>query len=167
MSEKSTAYAKGDWIVHAFYGVGQIKGIEKKKIGETETKYFKVTGKNSTFFVPVDNADNERIRPIASKYMLRKAINILKSPAEKLEDDHNQRKRQITERMNDCSLTGTAQLVRDLKARQIEFGLNDHEETTLAKLTDRLVKEWSITQEIDQESALKKFEMALSEGATT
>ena len=164
MSSKSSSFTKGDWIVHTFYGVGQIKSIEKKKIGDDQNKYFKVEAKNSTFFVPVDNIDTDRIRPVASKYMLKKAISTLKEKPQQLETDHTQRKRQISEMLNDPSLVTNATLVRDLRARRDEFGLNDHEENTLDKMTKRLIREWAITQEIEPEQAMEKFEALMHEG---
>ena len=31
MKVQQNTYSKGDWIVHAHYGVGQVRGIEKKE----------------------------------------------------------------------------------------------------------------------------------------
>jgi RNA polymerase-interacting CarD/CdnL/TRCF family regulator len=163
VSDRSSPFSKGDWIVHAYYGVGQIKGIEKKQIEDNETKYYIVEARNSTFFVPVNNAENDRIRPVASKYMLRKAIKTLKDPPQEFEQDHNQRKRQISEMLNDCSLVATAALVRDLSSRRSQHGLNDHEENTLSKLSTRLVREWSITQKISVDDAQDKFNATIEE----
>jgi RNA polymerase-interacting CarD/CdnL/TRCF family regulator len=137
--------------------------IEKKKIGEDQNKYFKVEARNSTFFVPVDKADNDRIRPIASRYMLKKAISTLKDQPQQLEPDHTQRKRQISEMLSDCSLVTNAILVRDLRARRNEFGLNDHEENTLEKMTKRLIREWAIAQDIEPEQATVKFETVMNQ----
>lgn len=163
MSDGSSPFKKGEWIVHAYYGVGQIIGIENKQIGDDKVKYYKVEARNSTFFVPVKNAENERIRPVASKYMLRKAINTLKEKPQELESDHNQRKRQISEMLNECSLVTNAQLVRDLIFRRKEHRLNDHEENTLTKVTTRLVREWAITLELDVEEAQERFDTLVQE----
>ena len=53
MSGKSTSFGKGDWLVHNFYGVGQISGVETKILGDIKTKYYKVKTSSSTYFVPV------------------------------------------------------------------------------------------------------------------
>ena len=164
MAKKSASLRKGDWIVHTYYGVGQIKGVETKQIDDTKTKYYKVETKNSIYFVPVSNIDNERIRPVASQYMLRKAKKILKETPQDFDTDHNLRKRQLTELLSDCSIETTTKIVRDLSGRRANFGLNDHEEKILEKLTDRLVLEWSITKGIELEKANQQFEEALREG---
>ncbi len=166
MSDSSSPFSKGDWIVHAYYGVGQIIGIESKQIGEDKVKYYKVEARNSTFFVPVKNAENERIRPVASKYMLRKAIKTLKEKPQELESDHNQRKRQISEMVNECSLVTNAQLVRDLIFRRMNHRLNDHEENTLTKVTGRLVREWAITLDLSTEEAQQRFDSLVQEEIT-
>lgn len=163
MSGKTASFGKGDWIVHTYYGVGQIKNIETKIIDDQKTKYYRVETDNSTFFVPVDNVDSERIRSIASQYMLRKVKKILKAPPSDLPEDHNERKRFISECISDCSFDRTAELVRDLFARKSEHGLNDHETKIFDKLSTRLVTEWSITQGIDIEKATDQFDDALQE----
>lgn len=161
MAKKSTSLGKGDWIVHTYYGVGQIKGMETKQIEDTKIRYYRVEAKNSIFYVPVKNIDNDRIRPVASQYMMRKVKKILQDAPKEMASDHNIRKREITELLSDCSLATTAQLIRDLTARKIEYSLNDHEEKTLEKLTERLVLEWSIAQQIELEKANQKFQETL------
>ena len=166
MSSSSSPFSKGDWIVHTYYGVGQITGIEQKKIGDNKVKYYKVKARNSTFFVPVKNAENERIRPVASKYMLRKAINALKEKPQELDMDHNQRKKQISDRMNECSLVTNAELVRDLIFRRKDHRLNDHEEGMLSKVISRLVREWAISFDLSQEEAQSRFDDLVKEEIT-
>jgi RNA polymerase-interacting CarD/CdnL/TRCF family regulator len=164
VAKKSTSFGKGDWIVHTYYGVGQIKGIETKQIEDSKTRYYKVEAKNSVFYVPVKNIDNERVRSVASQYMVRKAKKILQEPPEILAPDHNLRKRELTDRLSDCSLAETAKLIRDLSGRKTESRLNDHEEKILEKLTARLVLEWSIVQKIDLADAFQQFEETLRKG---
>jgi RNA polymerase-interacting CarD/CdnL/TRCF family regulator len=135
--------------------------METKQIEDDKVRYYKVEAKNSEFYVPVKNIDNERIRPVASQYMIRKVKKILQEPPEEMSHDHNIRKREITELLSDCSLATTAQLIRDLTGRKIEYSLNDHEEKTLEKLTERLVLEWSISQQIDLEKAHQQFQESL------
>lgn len=157
MAAKNTTFAKGDWLVHTYYGIGQIKSIEKKQIDDEKLKYFKVQTANSIFFVPVENIDAERVRAISSQYKLNKAIKILKSPAELFEEDHTLRKRQLSASMMDSSIENTAQIVRDLTNHRTIKNLNDHEDKALEKLSYQLAQEWSLTQNIDIEAAQKKL----------
>ena len=97
MSKKPESLTKGDWIVHAYYGLGQITKVETKVIGEDKAKYFRVDARNSTFFVPVKNVDPDRIRPLSSAYKFRKAKKILRSDPENLPENHNDRRKYISE----------------------------------------------------------------------
>ncbi|MDH5506114.1 MAG: hypothetical protein OEZ02_02705 [Anaerolineae bacterium] len=163
MTNNSASYAKGDWIVHLYYGVGQIKGIEKKAIGGEKTEYFKVSTGSSTFWVPVKDPDTTRIRPVASKQKMRNAIKVFKSAPEPLSQDHNERKRQIGEVMADLSLIATAELIRDLCVRKVEHKLNPSEEKALLQLSENLTREWSVSMEIEIEKAQTKYQDIIQE----
>ena len=91
MAQKKDQFSKGDWIVHLHYGVGQIKGIEKKQIGDEKLSYYKVETAISTFWVPTVDPDAERVRGVASKYMMRKALAVLKETHIPMAEDHNEK----------------------------------------------------------------------------
>lgn len=163
MSKKPNSLKKGDWIVHTYYGIGQIKSIETRSIDNKKNKYYKVKAKNSTFFIPVERIDEERIRPVASDYKLRKAKKILKSPPNTLPDDHTERKKLLAETTSDSSLEVSAETIRDLTHRKSCDGLNDYEEKTLQNLEKLFVREWAIIQEISEEDALDRYQKFLLE----
>jgi len=163
MAVKDGPFDKGDWIVHTYYGVGQIKSIEKKVLGEEQSHYYKVESPNSTYFIPVENAENDRVRPIATKYRLRKVAKILKEKPNEFDEKHTVRKREISERMSDGSMEATAELVRDLKGREKSHGLNDYDTKVLDDLIVRLAREWSISDDIEPESAQEKLDGYLEE----
>ena len=52
MSKKPDSLGKGDWIVHSYYGIGQIRNVETKLIDKKKVRYYKVKAKNSTFLFP-------------------------------------------------------------------------------------------------------------------
>jgi RNA polymerase-interacting CarD/CdnL/TRCF family regulator len=157
VSKKPDSLKKGDWIVHTYYGIGQIKSIETKAIGDEKTKYFKVLAKNSEFFIPVDQVDTDRVRPVASDYKLRKAKKILKDQPILLPDDHNDRKKLLNETSSDSSMEMSAQTIRDLLHRKQHHGLNDFEEKILQSIEKLFVREWAIIQDISEEEALERY----------
>jgi RNA polymerase-interacting CarD/CdnL/TRCF family regulator len=163
VSKKPDSLQKGDWIVHTYYGIGQIKCVETKTIDNQKSKYFKVKARNSTFFIPVGQVDEDRIRPVGSDYKLRKAKKILKAPPATLPDDHNDRKRLLSETTSDSSMEVSAETIRDLLYRKSVDGLNDFEEKTLQSAEKLFVREWAIIQDITEEEAQERFEKFLSE----
>lgn len=163
MTKKPESLKKGDWVVHTYYGIGQIKSVETKSIGDKKNKYFKVKTRNSTFFVPVANIDEDRVRPVASDYKLRKARKILKDPPVPFPEDHNERKKMLAEISGDSSLEVSAQTIRDLLFRKQTEGLNDYEEKTLQTLEKLFVREWAIIQDVSEEEAQERYEKLLLE----
>ncbi len=163
MSKKPESLGMGDWIVHSYYGIGQIESIVSKIIENTKARYFRVVTTNSTFFVPVNKLINDRIRPISSEYKLRLAKKLLQSPPEALPENHNDRKKLILETISDNSLTTTAQMIRDLHNRKHLDGLTDFEAKILQNIRELFVREWSIILKISEDSALEQLEKLLSE----
>lgn len=163
MAQKIFQFSKGDWIVHLHYGVGQVKSVERKQIGDQKLSYYRAETANSTFWVPVEAPDSERVRPVASRYKMRKAINILKESPLALADDHNERKRQINEAMAQISIDSGATLLRDLSARQASHKLNPTEEKALDQFASNFILEWSVATDTAIEKIRDKFQVLLHE----
>lgn len=145
--DSNVTYSTGDWVVHSYYGVGQIKGVEVKPILGEDKKCFKVKTNNSTFWFPKAEADNPRIRPIASQDIIEKVIRNLRRKSNKLNTDRKYWKKQIDEVQANGDLLSISILIRDLSAQQVIRRLNQTEENALAHLEDRLIREWAaITQ---------------------
>lgn len=161
MKVKNLEYARGDWIVHLYHGVGQIVGIEKKYLEGEIVSYFKVKTRDSTFWVPVKQVDNVRIRRIASRKDIQEVLNILKRKPRAMSDDHAQRKSRISSVKEDGTLAAMARMVRDLTARQKQTRLNDSEERALNWFTERLLSEWATCFGIRLEEARKRLSQIL------
>jgi RNA polymerase-interacting CarD/CdnL/TRCF family regulator len=126
-------------------------------------RYYKVKAKNSTFFVPVNNLLNDRIRPLSTEYRLRKAKKVLRSAPQIFPHNHNDRKRLIQEIASDRTLDTTAELIRDLAFRKQTDGLNDYEEKTLQMLEKLFVREWAIIKNSSEEEILAQLEKIIRE----
>ena len=146
--DSNMTYSTGDWIVHSYYGVGQIKRIEIKPIHEEDTQCFKVKTNDSTFWFPTNDPNNPRIRPVASQDVIQKVIKNLRTKANELNTDRDHWKNKIDEVQADGDLLSISILVRDLSAQQILRDLNQTEKIALEKFKERLLREWaSIMQE--------------------
>ncbi|NIV14950.1 MAG: hypothetical protein GWN62_27945 [Aliifodinibius sp.] len=163
MSRKPESLKKGDWIVHAYYGIGQIVGTETRSIGKNKAKYYKAKTPNSTFFIPTDNPINDRIRPLSSLYKLNKAKKILKEEPEEFPENHNERRKLISEFTSDRSMDTSAQIIRDLIFRKHNKGLNDFEQKTLENTEALFVREWAIIKDISEENAKERLDKIIQE----
>lgn len=149
--DSSLPFTTGDWVVHLYYGVGQIKAIEEKPIGGEKQDCYKVKTKNSTFWFPTIDEDNPRIRPVVSDEIIRKVIYHLRRKAGALETDSKYWKKKIEEVKADGDIISISKLIRDLSTIQVVRGLNDSENKALEFFTDRLSREWASSTKEDVE----------------
>lgn len=155
--EGEQIYSRGDWIVHRNYGVGQIKGIDVKKLGGREVACFKVKTKDCTYWLPVDKTPNSRIRPIISSPEFKQIISILKRQPREMDSDYKKRRQRIRKVEEKSSMVAIAELIRDLAALQAERGLNMTDEQAFERLTARLISEWSVCMNVEFEDAHQKL----------
>jgi CarD family transcriptional regulator len=153
MAEETVKFAKGDWIVHLYHGVGQVLSIETKKLDGNKVKYYKVQTKDSLYWVPVGKVDEDRIRALSTPEEIDKALRIIRRRPRQMSADHMQRKNQINDVRSIGALDEVAKIIRDLSARQAADKLNDSEERALSHFTERLVSEWSVSNDISTDEA--------------
>lgn len=150
-------YSVGDWIVHNFYGVGQIKKIEEKPIHGEKVRTFRVRTKDSVYWVPVKKSDNPRIRRVVNKSKLRRAIRTLKSKPKKMNKNYKTRNARIKKVFLNGSIQKLARLLRDLLSLRHDKKLNNTEKDAVEKIQGRFIREYAICYEIPQEEASAKF----------
>lgn len=143
MTKYSPKYSLGDQIVHHHYGVGRIDGIERKSLNGIEAEYFKVKTKDGVYWFPTDRLDNPRIHLLASEEHVQRAIEILRSAPEDLEDDPMQWKERIDQVKTEGDLLAMSSLVRDLAGLKTKKQLNSSQAQALKNLKDRLIIEWA------------------------
>jgi len=163
MSDNEETYAVGDWVVHLIYGVGQVKKLEKKPIGGVQQMCYRVRTDDGVFWLPVDNADNERVRPIASPKRIQRALNAMKRAPKKMARNFQSRRKRIREVSLDGDLNTDLKLVRDLNARQFKKGLNDTEQDAFNTIVKRFLQEWSLSKGIKVDEAHEMLERYLKE----
>jgi RNA polymerase-interacting CarD/CdnL/TRCF family regulator len=141
-------YSIDDWIVHSYYGVGQIQRVETKPINDEDMECFKVKTKDSTFWFPTTDTKNPRIRPVASQDIMDKVVRLLRSKSNNLDQDKTLWKKRIEDVHTEGDLLSISTLVRDLSAQQVLRDLNQTEKNALEHFKERLLREWaSISQE--------------------
>jgi len=163
VSEQKQTYEVGDWIVHTTYGVGQVKKLEKMPISGSPQMCYHVRTEDGVFWLPIDNADNERVRPIAGPKRIRHALTALRKAPKKMAGNFQTRRKRIREVSLDGSLSTDLILVRDLNAKQFKKGLNTTEQDAFNTIVKRFVQEWSISKGIKIQEAHRKLDQFLRE----
>ncbi len=161
MSDEQIKLKKGDWVSHLQYGVGQVEGKEKKSLSGESQEYYKVNTRNGVYWIPIDNLDSDRIRPVVSEKNLQKAISILESPAEMMDSKHTVRKKRIDEVTEEGDLLGFCELLRDLHGKRAGGKLNTTEQRAHTTIKKKIAAEWSATREITVKEANKEINKLL------
>ena len=146
-------YQKDDWIVHSTYGVGQIQKIEEKTIHGESAKVFRVKTKDSVYWLPVANADNSRIRRIADKKMLQKALDLLDSDPEKMGSDYRVRNSRIKEIFSSGTLLEKVELLRDLLGIREDKFWSNTENDAVHTIFEQFANEYSISKNVSLDEA--------------
>ncbi len=159
-------FSPDDWIVHRHYGIGQVKAVETKAIGEEETTYYKIEAHNdSTIWVPV-NSEAELLRPAASEDEFGEVVQVLKRPSRKMSVHFQARVAHIHKVSREGNPVMLARAVRDLWARRSRRGqLSNTEESAWRRLVNRLIAEWSVSMGLDETQANQKLYNLLEEHA--
>jgi RNA polymerase-interacting CarD/CdnL/TRCF family regulator len=158
-------YSVGDWIVHNHYGVGQIKDIEEKPIHGKDTATYRVKTKDAEYWVPLNNADNPRIRRVVNKRKLRKAMRMLRAKPQKMAKNYKKRNSRIKKVFRNGSIYKMARLLRDLLNLRNIKKLNNTEYDAVEKLTERFEREYAACYDVPLIRAKEVFADYLIEQA--
>ncbi len=150
--EQNLTHSPGDWVVHSYYGVGQIIKIEVKPILDVDMPCYEVKTRDSTYWFPISGTANPRIRPVASQEIIKNMVSTLKSEASTLDTDRTLWKKRIEESQVDNDLLSISALIRDLSAQQVIRNLNQMERDALNLNKERLLREWAsiVPDEIEE-----------------
>jgi len=164
---KKDGYKKGDWIVHAYYGVGQIKGMDRKAIDGVKKIYYRVKTKTMTYWLPVDNCDVKHIRPVASKNLFTRSLKIIQKKPHKMAQDYRVREKEISEAFAACSIKSLAALIRDLYGRRVRGKVSMREGDLLEQAKNQFINEYAVAADVDLDDARKILENALVQSASS
>lgn len=144
ISMTQQTYTVGDWIVHAYHGVGQVKGREVKVLEGEDKEYLWIKTSDSDYWLPIDNIDAAHIRPLASQDQIRKALNLIQKQPEALAKEYLIRRKEIATAVKDVSLDSKACMIRDLSERKRIKSLNLNEGEILLQMKLDLINEWAL-----------------------
>jgi RNA polymerase-interacting CarD/CdnL/TRCF family regulator len=163
MTNESRIYSPGDWLIHRVYGVGQVVDLEEKSLQKKVRSFYKVKTKDSTFWLPLEKAVSQRVEPLPSKYMVKKAISTLGKAPEMMSEKAKERRKRIDEVRKEGSLISTARLIRDLNHLNSVKKLTSTEMDALNGLTERFIKIGSVCLGLEVEVLRRRLNQKLSE----
>ena len=119
MSEENIEFAVDQRVVYPSQGVGQVKEIFEKKVGENTVKYYKIYLEVSDMvvMVPVANASMIGIRPIVCAEDAQKALELLGQEIEPVTSDWKLRYQMNLDLLKKGSIFDIVSIVRTLYHR--------------------------------------------------
>ena len=159
----SEAYSVKDWIVYTGLGVGQITGVEVKTISGVKSKYYKIKTTKCTVWIPIDQINNEKLRPLSTPEELQLVIAVLRRSPIEMSSDPLIRRQNIRRVQIENTLEDMARLLRDLQARKtIRGNLSLKESNAMRTLKERLVEEWSVVSGEDADRVASRLNELLN-----
>lgn len=151
----------GDMAVYPTHGVGVIESIEKKKINDTDQKFYimRILGNGMTIMIPTANTDQVGLRGIISHKDAAKVYKILKQkkPANVDTQTWNRRYREYMERIKTGSVYEVATVLRDLFLLKVGKDLSFGERRMMDIAKTLLIKELSIAQKTTEDAVEKNI----------
>ena len=163
MAKETNGYAPGERIVHPVLGVGKVMGLECKSISGAEKTYYRIEMPGSILWIPVEEIDQERVRPPAKRATINKAVELLGQPPRQMSANFNERKSRIQKVAAQNVPADTARLIRDLHARRSKHSLNETERLALRDMTRRFLEEWAICAGIGVDQAENNLNRLLAD----
>jgi CarD family transcriptional regulator len=155
-----------DKIVHPVHGVGIIKKITQKTIGEKTHLYYRVKTNKLIYWLPVGDSQIDRVRPICGSATFTSVLTAVRAKPVKLSDNFRTRLKYINEQIERNALSVKAKLIRDLHCRNEIRRLHVNEFQIYEKLKNQFINEWCLSAGIDRAEAEVRLEEALDESAS-
>jgi RNA polymerase-interacting CarD/CdnL/TRCF family regulator len=154
----------GDRVIHPRHGLGQVTSLAVKQFVEGKKRpFYEISFSNSTLWIPLSEVPSG-IRRLTGKNEVVSCRQVLRSPANPLEDDYRLRQRALKDHLKEGTLTARCEVVRDLTAFSWHKPLNGSLVTFLQKTLDILCQEWAAVEEITSEEAAAEIQTLLEKG---
>jgi CarD family transcriptional regulator len=151
----------GDMAVYPAHGVGVIKSIEQRQVGDNKQSFYvmKILDNNMVIMIPTATSKNVGLRNIISADEVEKVFYILKEKDVEISaQTWNRRYREYMEKIKTGSVFEVAAVLRDLYLLQEDKELSYGERKMMDTAKNLLVKELSIANNVDELQVEKDIE---------
>jgi len=135
----------GDKAVYPAHGVGVIKRIESRRIGEVNQDFYvlQILSSGATLMVPTSGCERAGMRSLITDEEISKVYAILRSPGKVSHTTWNRRFRDFNDKLRTGSVGDIAEVLRDLCSLRGDKDLSYGEKKMLDKALAMLVAEIS------------------------
>ena len=165
MKKTTMKLLKGDWLVHATHGIGEVIDFCSRNIGGEETNCLEIKTTDLTYWLPINDASAHHIRHVSTPGKFKEALTAISASPELISDDFRVRNSYINAEIANGTLASKAQLIRDMNCRQVRKGYDVSESSTLKRLKMQFVDEMMMACKLNRPSAQAKLDTALQKSS--
>ena len=153
----------GSWVVYPSHGVGKLDDIEKIEINGESMEFFVITFDKSklTLKLPVKKAVDSGLRKISTKADIKGVFESLQQKSKKRRLMWSKRAQEYESKINSGDPVSIAEVVRELYKEGGENLQSFSERQIYQQAMERLAREVSIVENIDETEAVKRLEVVL------
>lgn len=146
------------------HGAGVIEAIEEKEVLGERRKYYimKLPLGEMRVMVPLENAEDSRMRQIIDDEGYKKVVDILKDHSSPMDPSWNHRYRANMEKIKSGNIYEVAEVVRNLSLWHREKGLSNGEKKMLDNARQILISELVLVKDTKQDQMEEMLEELLA-----
>jgi len=160
-------FRTNEFVVYPAHGVGKIERIEEREVAGSKLELFVVSFEKDkmTLRVPIGKAKSVGLRRLSSPEVVKDALKTLRGRARIKRTMWSRRAQEYEAKINSGDLVSIAEVIRDLHRATGQPEQSYSERQLYEAALDRLAREVAAVEKIDEQSALKQVETALSKAA--
>jgi CarD family transcriptional regulator len=164
---KKFDFRTNEFVVYPAHGVGKIERIEEREVAGAKLELFVVSFEKDkmTLRVPIGKAKSVGLRRLSSPEVVKDALKTLRGRARIKRTMWSRRAQEYEAKINSGDLVSIAEVIRDLHRATGQPEQSYSERQLYEAALDRLAREVAAVEKIDEQSALKQVETALSKAA--
>jgi len=154
----------GDRVIHPWHGLGKVTSLVVKQFVEGEKRsFYEISFPGSTLWVPL-NLATSGTRKLSTKNEIASCRQVLKDPAEPLNNDFRLRQIELNDHIKEGTLPARCEAVLDLTAYGWHKPLNGSIAAFLQSILEVLYQEWAAVEKITPEEAATEIQSLLEKG---
>jgi CarD family transcriptional regulator len=163
-SLQRNGFKPNEYIVYPTHGVGRIVSIENQEIAGHKLELFVISFEKDkmTLRVPTGKSASAGMRKLSDEAIVNKALETLKGRARIKRTMWSRRAQEYEAKINSGDLIAIAEVVRDLYRSDNQPEQSYSERQLYEAALDRIVREISAVQDIDETVAMQRVNETLS-----
>ncbi len=156
-------FSKGDYVVYAAHGVGQIEGLETQTIAGMNVNLYVVSFEKERMRlkIPVMKAESSGLRKLSTTDRLKDALTTLKGRSRIRRTMWSRRAQEYETKINSGDPVSIAEVLRDLKRSNDDTEQSYSERQIYQSALERLAREVAAVEKITDEKATERLEKML------